>query len=258
MTTATAENLGHNRPPPEADPIRERLESDYRDLLARQCELLEGFERAPEAINDDNAGLVSDFTKQIAACIKTMEKTRVAEKEPYLAAGRSVDAFFKKAEEPLEKAKKVLTARLTTYEREKEAAERKRREEEARKAREAEEAARKAAEEAAAKLESDDDLESAIEAEARAKQIAADAAKAQKEAAAKAAEMSRTRGDGSMSSLRTFWDFDSLNRDTLDLEALRPFIPQAALEQAVRGFIRAGGRQLRGVRIFENTSAVVR
>lgn len=35
-------------------------------------------------------------------------------------------------------------------------------------------------------------------------------------------------------------------------------LPHAALHQAVRSYIKAGGRDLRGVRIFEDTTAVVR
>ena len=50
----------------------------------------------------------------------------------------------------------------------------------------------------------------------------------------------------------------TLDRETIDLEALRPHLPTQALEQAVRSFIRAGGRKLEGVRIFENTGTTVR
>lgn len=84
-------------------------------------------------------------------------------------------------------------------------------------------------------------------------------AKLDKRADASAAELSRSRGElGSVSSLRTDWVFDSLDRQKLDLETLRAHIPVDALEQAVRSFIRAGGRDLRGVKIFETTTAVVR
>ena len=51
---------------------------------------------------------------------------------------------------------------------------------------------------------------------------------------------------------------EGLDRDALDLSTLRPFLPLDALEKAVRGFIRAGGRELKGVRIFENTATSVR
>ena len=63
---------------------------------------------------------------------------------------------------------------------------------------------------------------------------------------------------GSVSSLRTFWDFADLDPDMLDLEALRHHFPAEAREKAVRSFIKAGGRELRGVTIYESTTSVVR
>jgi hypothetical protein len=75
----------------------------------------------------------------------------------------------------------------------------------------------------------------------------------------KQADLSRTRGDlGSVGSLRTDWVHDSFDRGIIDLEALRQHLPADAIDQAIRSFIKAGGRQLRGTSIFEQTTAVVR
>ena len=52
--------------------------------------------------------------------------------------------------------------------------------------------------------------------------------------------------------------FDEIDRASLDLEALRVHIPADGLETAVRSFLKAGGRELRGTRIFETTVATVR
>jgi hypothetical protein len=80
-----------------------------------------------------------------------------------------------------------------------------------------------------------------------------------KKADANQAELSRTRGDlGSVSSLRTDWVHDGFDREKIDLEALRQHLPADAIDQAIRSFIRAGGRTLRGTHIFEQTTAVVR
>ena len=80
-----------------------------------------------------------------------------------------------------------------------------------------------------------------------------------KKADAKQADLSRTRGElGSVSSLRTDWVHDGFDREKIDLEALRQHLPADAIDQAIRSFIRAGGRSLRGTSIFEQTSAVVR
>lgn len=70
---------------------------------------------------------------------------------------------------------------------------------------------------------------------------------------AKPAEFGRTRGDyGGLSTLQRHWTFANLDRAALDLELLRGHLPGDALEQAVRSFIAAGGRELRGVDIFED------
>jgi hypothetical protein len=52
--------------------------------------------------------------------------------------------------------------------------------------------------------------------------------------------------------------FDEIDREEIDLEVLRFHIPADGLEKAVRSFIKAGGRELRGTRIYETTAAVVR
>ncbi len=246
--------------PDAAQMLRDDLGLKNADLLARQAELLAAAERAPAEISDDEtAGKVGDFIRQIAACAKAAEGARVAEKEPHLAASRVVDGFFKALTDPLDKAKKGIEARLTTYLRAKAEAERKERERIAAEERSAAEAAAKAAREAEERAQDAVSLGKAIEAADAAKQAQADAEAASKAAAAKAAELSRNRGDyGSVASLRTFMDFADLDRAALDLEALRQHLPVDALEKAVRSFIKAGGRELRGVRIFENTQAAVR
>ena len=258
--TPAIATIGDNMPPHDADPLRDRLVETHADLLKRRDELLAGAERAPTEVGDeDTAGKVADFIKQIAACIKNADTHRVAEKEVYLAGGRTVDGWFKKVSDPLADVKRMIEDRLTAYQRRKADAERKARVEAERVAREEAERAAKAAAEAEAAVKTAPDLQAAIVAEAAAAQAAADAAQAKKAAEAKPAELSRSRGDyGAVASLHTFWDFADLDRATLDLEALRQHIPAAALEQAVRSFVKAGGRELRGARIFENTQTKVR
>jgi len=250
--------IGHNSGD-AAQQIRENLDTKHADILRRKAELLEACDRAPVTINDDDtAGKVGDFVKQIAACIKTADGARVTEKEPFLAGGRTVDGYFKGITDPLDKAKTVVQGRITDYLRRKADAERRQREEAARIEREEAERKRKEAEAAAAALQDQQSLDSAIVAEQIAKQAAADAAAADKAANANAAELSRTRGDyGSVASLVTFWDFKDLDRDRIDLQALRHHLPADAIEKAVRSFIKSGGRTLPGVTIFENTKARV-
>ncbi len=106
------------------------------------------------------------------------------------------------------------------------------------------------------------DLEAAVAAQKVADQAAADAVKAQRNTNAKAADMSRSRSDyGAVSSLHTFWDHkpedaacsDPVDRGKVDLEPLRPYLNMDALDKAVKALVKAGGRELRGQIIFENT-----
>lgn len=244
----------HNEPP-----LEDMLAELSAPLIRRRDDLLGSVDRAPEVNDEDSCGKVSDLVRMIRACAKAAEGRRVATKEPSLAEGRLIDATFMKITEPLDKAKRTLEQRITIYQRVKAEAERRVREAEARRIAEEAERQRREAEAAAAAIVSEQDVDDAISAGELARQQEADAERARRAAEAKPAEMSRSRGDlGAVASLRTYWDFADLARDTLDLEPLRAHLPQDALEKAVRSFVRAGGRELLGVRIFENTATSVR
>lgn len=262
MSDALAELLHHNQPPPDllvGEPLREKLEDENRDIIERAEELLEASTRVPPIDSDDVASKVGDYIKQLTALTKTAETRRTTAKEPYLEGGRNVDGFFKSITDPVTKTKETVQKRLTVYLREKEERARRERMEEERRAREAAEAARREAEEKARAAADAAALDAAIEAERGAETAAADLAKATAAAEVKPAELSRTRGEyGSVSSLRTEWVFEDIQRTNLDLESLRPYLPEEGLKQAIRAFIKAGGRELRGVTIYETTAAVVR
>lgn len=171
-----------------------------------------------------------------------------------MAAARTVDGFFRGITDPLDQLKTRVSRRLTAYLTAKATRERQAREEEARKLRE--EAERQAA--AAAVVEDAAPeaaavvMEQAIATEAQAEQAA-------RAAQAKPAELSRTRGEvGSVASLRTRWVGEVTDRATLDLEALRPYLPLAALQTALNGAIKAGAREIRGATIYQESSAAVR
>jgi septal ring factor EnvC (AmiA/AmiB activator) len=213
----------------------------------------------PEITDEALAQKAGDFIKQLMTLHKTAETTRVGVKEPYLAGGRGIDGFFAAITDPVIAAKLKVERSLTKYLRDKADKERREREEQARLLREEEDRKRREAEEAAKKVADEQSLATAIEAEKQADVATADATKAEKAAEAKPADMSRTRGEyGSVSSLRTTWTFRDLDRASLDLEMLRQHIPADGLDKAVRAFIRAGGRTLTGVVIYEETGAVVR
>lgn len=245
-----------NDPPDPIAELRARLEESNRPLLDRAAELQAAAERIPEIDGDATAGKVSDFIKLISAAIKTSEAARVETKEPHLAAGRAVDTFFKtRVSDPLDTLKRTVERKLTAYLQAKEAERRRAAEEEARRIREEAEARARAAQDAEAKGRAHE-AAAAMDA-AVAKEAEAQAAAQQAEA--KPSELSRTRGEiGSVASLRQVWKGEIVERASLDLEALRPYLPIAALETALNGFVKAGGRELKGARIFQHTTATVR
>lgn len=257
----------HNRPPVteifrlENEQLPANLEADNKALLKRRDELLAAVSRCPDKIEDDEtAGRVTDFVKQLGACIKTAEAKRQGDKEPTLQSGRIIDGFFKKGIiDPVDAAKRAIENRLTLYLRHKAEVERRRREEEERKAREAAAQAAREAAEREAKIKDEAGLAAAISAEEEAAMRQADAAKAAQAAEAKNAELSRTRGDfGALASLRTEWvgEVDEVTPGTLT--ALAAFIGRDAIEKALRLAIRNGIREVPGCRIFERTAATVR
>ena len=260
MTDAALDTRGpgDNMAPPDANPLRDRLTVDHASLTARLNELLASAARAPEVIEDvESLKRFATLAKSFQALIKKAETERVAEKEPYLEGGRIVMAWFADITDPAKKAKASIETRQTEWQRKVAAEERRRRQEEERKARE--EADRLAREAAKREQEARDakTLDDAVAAEEAAKQAAADAEAAAKAAAAKPADLSRTRSDeGAVASLRTFWDFRDLDRAKIDLEALRQHLPEDALERAVRSFVKAGGREIDGAVIFENSRTV--
>jgi hypothetical protein len=255
--------VGGNNPPTQAEILREQLEIEAEALMKRRDELLAAAERVPALIdNDELAGRVGDFVKQLTGAHKAAETARVAAKEPYLEETRVVDSLFRQITDPLARVKKAIEARLGVYLKQKADEERRQREEAARLAREKAEAEWRAAQEAEkARLaeQSKVSAETVIGHIDAAQQYENEADQLAAAAAAKAADLSRVRGDyGSVQSLRTTWDFRILDLDAIPLDKIRPYLPATAIETAIRGFVRAGHHELAGVHIFEKHSAAVR
>jgi hypothetical protein len=256
--------IGDNNPPDPVELLRTHLAETHKSLIARRDELLAAYERAPATVeSDEDDAKFATLCVQLAKLDKSAETTRVAVKDPFLTLERAVDGFFNTILLPIRKAKTALAARQTIFKRRKAAEELARRNAELNRQREEQNRARIAAEQALAQLDeaaatadastADVVLDDAVRAALLVKQAGADVATAQREANAPAKDLARTRADtGAVSSLSTFWDFTNLDRETLDLEPLRAHIGMEALEKAVRSFIKAGGRNLRGVEIFEN------
>lgn len=273
MTNDLKPMMGDNQPP-----LPEALAADHADLIRRRDELIEAAARTPATIEDEATNKrFADFVKQLQALDKTANVKRVDAKEPFLKAGREVDGFFKGITDPIAKVKAIMEARMTTYQRKVAKAERKRLAAEAEAARAAAAAAQMEADLAAEAAKTAQDVDDAIEAEQAAAKAALEAANARKATEAKPAELSRTRGDfGAVASLKTWIDFENIDRATIDLEALRYYLPMDGIEKGVRAYIKAAGEGLKrkiaeqpetaqkpdallkGCRIFENSGTSVR
>jgi flagellar biosynthesis GTPase FlhF len=293
---------GNLPPLKTGDDLTSYLEETYaEDVQRTQALMAKGVEFLTIG-SDAEDEAATEFMVKVRARYKESEASRVKEKTPYDDSAGRVHAFFKtkvldllglaptdkKSFDPVTRTDLGLGPRInmaqTIFKTAKAEAERRRREEEARiaaeeerKRREAAEAAERAAREAerSAARKRSEESRAVAEAEAAKRRAEADAAReaenkaaeeraaAQAAASAPMADLSRARGDrGGVSSLKTFTDFRDIDREKIDLEMLRPYLPDKALEQAVRGWIDAnkaatataiktGNQPIKGVVIFE-------
>lgn len=239
MTAALA-IPGHNHPPSDAAILRDQLGQTHAELSARTDELVAGIARMPPAIDSDDVERKAiEFAKQIAAHEKLCDGTRKTVKAPYAEAVKVVDAFFGGMVDPLKTGRDVVLRKLTVFQTAKAEAERQAREEAARIA--AAEAAK-----AAAAVTTEADLAQAIAKEE-------EAAVAVQATEATTADLSRSRGQyGSVASLRSTWDFTIEDVNSVPREFL--MVNDAAIKAA----IKAGRREIPGVKIFQQQKTVVR
>ena len=55
----------------------------------------------------------------------------------------------------------------------------------------------------------------------------------------------------------TNWTGDMVDLETLDLEALRPYLTHDAIDLAIHKYAQAGGRKLRGAHIHDTSEAII-
>lgn len=244
--------------PPESpeDTLGASLTEKHAKLLDGATRMIEAADRIPIIIEDEeNAGKASDFIKMVTGLQKGLEAERVNEKEPYLRLGRAVDGFFKVKIDALSTAAARAKRPLDTFLKKKAAEEQRRRQDEANVLRQRQEEEARAAQLLAnANLapEADKVMDQAVITEQQ-------AAKAQQAAEAKPADMTHSRGEsGARAALVTTWKGEIIDQALLDLNALRFHINPEALQKALNSFVKAGGRELVGARIFEDSQTVVR
>jgi regulator of protease activity HflC (stomatin/prohibitin superfamily) len=198
----------------------------------------------PVIEDDDDLAIVNRMAVTLRKAEKRLDMTRDETKRPYLDASNVVQGFFKPLMTRLDAVRASVEQRGTRYLAKKAEAERKRQAAEAERLRA--EAARKQAEaeaavniahKAAAGFDAQTRLDEAADAEAIATQ-------------AKPADLARTKSDEGTATLEDRWAFDVESYSSVDLEALRLFFGPKDVSEAIARFVKAGGRELRGVRIY--------
>lgn len=221
-----------------APPLEERImlefveELEREGITARVGELLESAGRVPPIDSDTIAGKVGDLCKMAADVGKRIEAAREKHNRPLLNAQRSLKARADAVFAPLAVAISGLRTSLNNY-----MAEQARLVAEER--RKAEEAAQRAREAAAASAQPDEPLP-VIE--------------------APKVEAPVARGDlGARVGTRTVWRHEievpiaKLPKAVLENERVR-----AAVDQVIGQMIRAGTREIKGVKIWSEQEASVR
>lgn len=252
-----------------AQVVTQFLEEEYRQYPVQLAELLDEARALPKEIEDKaTKDKAASVIKRMRDLNKKFDAFHEKEGQPYFRGKQAVDQFFFGMMDKLQKRSKnnnpgasdVLLNRITDYDNRVLAAE------QAKRQREADEAARvaraaqlKAEEEAAAaeaaRLAADrarkpetvgqkTAVAQEAETKADAAHVEATVTTARAEEAhiatlAKPADIMRSRGDdGTLSTMGTDKYATIVDRDKLDKAKLWPFIPLAALQQALNGFAK--------------------
>jgi hypothetical protein len=268
--------IGANRPPlDELVPMefKEELLRERPDFLVKLDQITSSADRVI-VTNDEELGRAGDLTKLFRAAASHINATHTTVKAPYLLGGRLADAERNTLNAQLDEAKRKTDARMNTYMAEREAKERAERDRIAREEREAaakaaaaqrdREAAEKAASDAAiAAAAAGDDAAKAAAWEAQqaanAAARAADEAQAAAALAPAASKAEPVRSDaGATVSGKQVW-----NSEVEDYAAAFKVVKtdpkvREAIEAAVARLVRAGQREIKGVRIWPTTQAIAR
>jgi len=241
-----------NRPPLITT---EELARDHANLEA-ELVALTSVEIGIVCEDDADLAIITKSINDLRAFEKKADAARETAKAPILAADRTIQAFFKAGLQARAIARmQEIDAIGLVYLKKKQSAERARREAEAEAARAKAREAEKAAEEARAKLAKESSASHAVEsikADAFAGAAAVDAKVAEAAAVAPAARMAHTKTSGGSAGLQTVWTFKEVDFNTIDLEALRPFLAGADIEKALKAYIKSGRHSIRGATIFED------
>ena len=234
---AAGSQPGHNRPPieVEARAAFDAVLDGKEGFRQRVTDLIAASSRAV-ATDEDSAGRCGELVKQIRAAKKFIEDAHAQTKAPYLAAGRAIDAAKNELTPGLEAAQRTVEGKQTTFLRDQQA----RREAEARRAREAEEARRRE------------------EVERLAAERSADAPDETPPPPPVAVEPERhiIRGDfGAAVSGQKVWYSQVEDYEIAFIHVANNEKVREAIDKAVAAAVRAGEREIPGVRIWSDVKA---
>lgn len=245
--------IGHNNPPSDIDIVRLRLderERPIRDAIARIAK-----EPLPDMIEDESvAGQVTERIKSLRNIKSGVESAHKEVKGPYLECGRAVDKWKNGIESELDVMRKAAEKPLNEFLTRKAEEERQRQAEVARQQREeAERLASEAAAHQAANITdvAEELLDAAVKSEATANRIE------QSITHARPADLVKSRSiHGSTSSQKMAWVGRIVSLRGIDLEVLRPYLSEEAIQKALNAFVKNGGRECGGASITEEITGL--
>lgn len=184
--------VGHNNGPAFNPEILDSLSSKVAEI----ADAAGDWKDAGEIVSKAQAEKANDFLSGARKLYKSIDDRRKVEKQPFLDAGREVDAAFNSLKETVDRSAKLVKPLVEAFLRAEEAKERARKDEEARQAREdaeAAEAARRRAEarnDVIGQQQAEDQAQAAREAEAEAAKV-------------ESAKLDSATGGGKRTALRT-------------------------------------------------------
>lgn len=233
---------GHNRPPIDVE-ARAAFDDvlDGKDGFRQQVVNLVAAADRAVATDEESAGRCGELVKKIRAAVTFIEGAHKTVKEPYLLAGRAVDAAKNEQVGPLAAAKAKVEAKQTQFLREEDA----KRQAEIRRWQEAERAAWQAEQERIA-------IERAAEADAE------PSAPASPPAPPPTPEPERQiiRGDfGAAVSAKREWYSQVEDYQVAFIAVENNSKVREAIDTAIKAMVRAGVHEIAGVRIWDDVKA---
>lgn len=278
--------IGDNNPPRFAVPVPPDITSTLKADFARQLDDIAAQANLCKSLtkdigNDEELTTASDAFADLRKKRKAWESHREGEKVPFLAAERAVDGYFVPVRDRIDTILRELEAKCGAYLERKQAQERERRRQEAERLRQEEQRRQAEARELQRQQE---ELErksreartaqqrerAAIQAESKAAEVAEVRAgantlgnmalRADEAAGGKAADLARTRGEASLSTLAERWTFTVEDFELVPLDQLRPYLKRDAIEAALRAFVKVhrDTKPIAGVSIFPERKANIR